>query len=81
MDEHFEINPLSMEKIEKNAEIFAMLLNMNKKSNNLRKVNGVTFLGRILEGVFVLKSCDFGERFVILHHVLKCLEVWFLIYD
>lgn len=34
------------------AEIFAVLLNMNKKFNNLTKVNGVAFLGRILEGVF-----------------------------
>ena len=63
------------------AEIFAMLLNMNKKFNNLRKVNGVTFLGRILEGVFVLRSGDFRERFVILRHILKWQKVWFLFYD
>lgn len=58
-----------------------MLLHMNGKFNNLRKVNGVTFLGRILEGVSVLRSGDFRERFVILHHVLKWRKVWFLFYD
>lgn len=63
------------------AEIFAMLLNMNKKFKNLTKVNGVAFLGRILEGVFVLRSGDFRERFVILPHILKWQKVWFLFYD
>jgi len=51
------------------AEVFMMLLNMNKKFNNLRKVNSVTFLARIVEGAFVLRSGDFRRRFVILHHI------------
>lgn len=60
---------------------FFMLLNITKKVNNLRKVNGVTVLGRVLEGVFCIEVWCFRERFVILHHILKWQKVWFLFYD